>query len=64
MESIAVDPSYKPKKLFFPIRLLPLMRDRMAKMLKEFDWAQEIGPSSPSPLPKWMKEEGIFHAVF
>jgi hypothetical protein len=64
MESISksANPSHKPKKLFMPIQLLPLLRDRMAKMLKEFDGIEEIGPT-PSPLPKWvLEEEGIFKA--
>lgn len=57
MESITTVayPSHKPKYLFMPIHVLPLLRDRMAKMLMEFDGRQQIEPS-PSPLPKWISE--------
>jgi len=34
----------------FPIRVLPLLRDGMAKLLVEFDGTQQIGPST---IPKW-----------
>jgi hypothetical protein len=39
-----------------PIRLFPLIRDRMAKLLVEFDGTQQIEP--PPSLPKWILEDG------
>jgi hypothetical protein len=59
MESIttSADPWHKPNDLYMPVRLLPLLRDRIAKMLVEFDGTEQIGPP-PSPLPKWILEEG------
>lgn len=59
--TIAANPSHKPKRFYAPIQLLPLIRDRMAKLLVEFDRSQQIGPPpSQSQFPKWVfEEEGI-----
>jgi len=57
MESITTvaDPMHIPKDLYLSVRLLPLMRDKMAKILMEFDGTEQIGPP-PSPFPKWILE--------
>jgi hypothetical protein len=59
METNGKNAQIKASKLFLPIQLLPLVRDRMAKLLLEFDGTQQIGPIQSS-LPKWMEENGLY----
>ena len=57
IQTMPANPEHKPERMFIPFRLLPLMRDKMAKMLAEFDGSEEIKPLPP--IPKWITENGI-----